>query len=94
MKVMDVDKIQNIMQSFENSFKELDISSTFINDTMNTTTSSTTPKDEVDQLLLEISDQHDLELGRDMNGLLSFQQPQLSSSQSTSGNLLDDMDKL
>lgn len=60
---MDVDKISAIMDKFEQQFEDLDVKSAYMDDAMANTTSSSTPVDQVDELVKMVADQNNLELG-------------------------------
>lgn len=60
MENMDIDQISKVMDKFEKQFDNLDVRSQYMEDAMNTTTSLTTPEDEVNSLIAEVADEHNL----------------------------------
>ena len=62
MKAMDVDKLTNTMSQFETMFDELDIKAEYMDQTMTGVQASTTPIDEVDQLMEQVASEHGLEI--------------------------------
>mmetsp|Transcript_7757 Transcript_7757/g.29051 ORF Transcript_7757/g.29051 Transcript_7757/m.29051 type:complete len:204 (-) Transcript_7757:110-721(-) len=60
MENMDIDQISKVMDKFEKQFDDLDVRSQYMEDAMNTTTSLTTPEDEVNSLMAQIADEHNL----------------------------------
>ena len=59
---MDVDKLTSTMSQFENIFEDLDVKAGYMEQSMNGVTSSSTPIDEVDQLMEQVAAEHGLEL--------------------------------
>lgn len=62
MENMNIDQISKVMDKFEKQFDDLDVRSTYMEDAMNTTTSLTTPDDEVNSLIAQIADEHNLSI--------------------------------
>ena len=60
---MNVDQISEVMDKFEKQFEDLDVKSAYMDDAMNATTATSTPVDQVDQLISAVADQNNLELG-------------------------------
>ena len=60
---MNVDQISEVMDKFEKQFEDLDVKSAYMDDAMNATTATSTPVDQVDQLISSVADQNNLELG-------------------------------
>lgn len=60
---MDVDKISAIMDKFEQQFEDLDVKAAYMDTAMNATTASSTPVDQVDELVKMVADENDLQLG-------------------------------
>jgi charged multivesicular body protein 1 len=51
MKSMEVDKIAKTMEQFEKQFEDMDVRSGYMESTMESTTSLTTPPEQVDALI-------------------------------------------
>jgi len=60
---MDVDQISKVMDKFEQQFEDLDVKSAYMDDAMANTTSSSTPVEQVDELVKMVADENNLELG-------------------------------
>jgi len=67
ISAMDLQKVSNIMEKFEEQFENLDVRSSVMEDTMSSTTATTTPQSQVDQLIQEVADTHGLELREKLN---------------------------
>ena len=55
MKTMDLERISAVMEKFESQFTDLDVQTSYMEDTMNDSTANTTPQDQVDLLLQKVS---------------------------------------
>eukprot|EP00339_Tiarina_fusa_P019356 CAMPEP_0117043404 /NCGR_PEP_ID=MMETSP0472-20121206/30173_1 /TAXON_ID=693140 ORGANISM="Tiarina fusus, Strain LIS" /NCGR_SAMPLE_ID=MMETSP0472 /ASSEMBLY_ACC=CAM_ASM_000603 /LENGTH=202 /DNA_ID=CAMNT_0004754917 /DNA_START=149 /DNA_END=757 /DNA_ORIENTATION=- len=60
---MDVDKISKLMDKFEQQFEDLDVKTQYMEGTMNATTATSTPAEQVDTLISQVADANNLELG-------------------------------
>lgn len=60
---MDVDKISQTMDKFEQQFEDLDVKAAYMDQAMNATTASATPVDQVDELVKMVADENNLTLG-------------------------------
>lgn len=60
---MDVEKISKTMDKFESQFEDLDVKTQYMEGAMNATTATSTPSDQVDDLIMMVADKNDLELG-------------------------------
>jgi len=73
LQSMDVDKIAKIMDTFEKQFETMDVTSEYMENAIGSTTSLTTPEDQVTGLMSEIADQNQLNiqqlLGTTPNGV-------------------------
>lgn len=50
------------MDKFEKQFEDLDVQSTYVENTMSQTTTLSTPQDEVDSLISKVADEHNLDV--------------------------------
>lgn len=66
MKSMNLEKISGIMDSFEKQFEDLDVQSSYMENTMSSTTTVSTPQNEVDHLMQQIADEAGLELNLEL----------------------------
>lgn len=57
MKSMNLEKISNIMEKFEQQFEDLDVQSSYMENTMSQTTTTAVPQGDVDQLLSQVADE-------------------------------------
>merc|ERR1712003_23720 len=60
---MNVEKISQLMDKFEQQFEDLDVKTQYMDSVMNSTTATTTPVDQVDSLIQYVADKNNLELG-------------------------------
>ncbi|XP_075999557.1 charged multivesicular body protein 1b [Genypterus blacodes] len=66
LKNMNLEKISALMDKFEHQFETLDVQTAQMEDTMSSTTTLTTPQNEVDTLLHEMADEAGLDLGMEL----------------------------
>lgn len=57
MKSMNLEKISNIMEKFEQQFEDLDVQSSYMENTMSQTTTTAVPQSDVDNLLTQVADE-------------------------------------
>ena len=60
---MDIDKLSVLMDKFETQFEDLDVKTGYMENSMNATTVTSTPADQVDTLISRVADEHNLQLG-------------------------------
>jgi charged multivesicular body protein 1 len=60
---MDINKISTLMDKFESQFEDLDVKTQYMEGTMNATTATSTPAEQVDDLIAQVADANNLELG-------------------------------
>jgi len=63
MASMDVERISKTMDKFESQFEDLDVKTQYMEGAMNATTATSTPSDQVDDLIMMVADKNNLELG-------------------------------
>lgn len=68
MKNMEVEKIASTMEQFEKNFEDMDVRSGYMESTMESSTSMTTPPEEVDTLLQMVADEAGLQLSGQLDG--------------------------
>jgi charged multivesicular body protein 1 len=56
------------MDKFEGQFSDLDVQTSYIEDTMGSTTAVNTPQDQIDQLLKQTAEEANIELQHDLEG--------------------------
>ncbi|KAJ3340872.1 Charged multivesicular body protein 1a [Gonapodya sp. JEL0774] len=66
MNTMNLEQISTVMDSFEKQMENLEVQSATMEKTMQNTTASATPLDQVEQLMQQVADEHNLELKTDM----------------------------
>jgi len=66
MKSMNLEKVSQLMDRFEQQFENLDVQSQVMEDTMNASSTLTTPQTQVDALMQEVADEAGLELNMDL----------------------------
>lgn len=57
MKGMNLEKISTLMDKFEQQFEDLDVQSSYMENTMSQTTTTAVPQNDVDSLLLQVADE-------------------------------------
>mmetsp|Transcript_1335 Transcript_1335/g.3079 ORF Transcript_1335/g.3079 Transcript_1335/m.3079 type:complete len:207 (-) Transcript_1335:1122-1742(-) len=60
---MNIEKISALMDKFEQQFEDLDVKTQYMEGTMNATTATSTPAEQVDTLIEQVADANNLELG-------------------------------
>ena len=77
LQSMDIDKLSKLMDKFEQQFEDLDVKTGYMESTMNATTASSTPAEQVDELISKVADANNLELGEAFTeaGPLSLKKP-------------------
>lgn len=71
MKSMNLEKISSLMDKFENQFEDLDVQSSYMENTMSQTVTTSIPQNDVDNLLQQVAEEAGLDL--------SMQLPQAGS---------------
>mmetsp|Transcript_7855 Transcript_7855/g.11869 ORF Transcript_7855/g.11869 Transcript_7855/m.11869 type:complete len:204 (-) Transcript_7855:785-1396(-) len=61
MKSMNPEKISEVMDKFEKQFEDLDVSSKVMESSMSESTAQTMPESQVDSLMSEVAEEHNLE---------------------------------
>jgi charged multivesicular body protein 1 len=62
MSSMNLEQISMVMERFEKQFEDLDVQIESMEGTMQNTSALTTPQDQVERLMMEVADEHGLEL--------------------------------
>ncbi|KAF0763444.1 charged multivesicular body protein 1b [Aphis craccivora] len=62
MKSMNLEKISSLMDKFENQFEDLDVQSSYMDNTMSQSTTTAVPQGDVENLLQQVADEAGLEL--------------------------------
>merc|ERR1711934_503461 len=66
LESMNPELISKVLDKFEKQFEDLDVVSSYMNDSMGATTACATPEDEVDSLMREVADEHGLDFKKDI----------------------------
>ena len=84
LQSMNVDQISKLMDRFEQQFEDLDVKTQYMEGTMNATTATTTPTEQVDGLISRVADENNLELGEAFSevGPVGNKVPSLKESES------------
>ena len=79
LQSMDIDKLTRTMDKFEKQFEIMDVKTAYMEDTMNTTTATLTPAEQVDELIQKVADENSLELSQAFSqaGPIGKKTPQL-----------------
>lgn len=57
MKSMNLEKISGLMDKFENQFEDLDVQSSYMENTMSQTVTTSVPQNDVDYLMQQVADE-------------------------------------
>jgi len=60
---MNIEQLSQLMDRFEQQFEDLDVKTQYMEGTMNATTATSTPAEQVDDLINQVADANNLELG-------------------------------
>ncbi|GAB0093157.1 charged multivesicular body protein 1b [Sergentomyia squamirostris] len=66
MKGMNLEKISTLMDKFEQQFEDLDVQSSYMENTMSQTTTTAVPQGDVDSLMQQVADEAGLELNMEL----------------------------
>ncbi|XP_037905795.1 charged multivesicular body protein 1b [Hermetia illucens] len=66
MKGMNLEKMSSLMDRFEQQFEDLDVQSSYMENTMSQTTTTAVPQADVDNLLQQVADEAGLELNMEL----------------------------
>merc|ERR1719331_757325 len=59
---MNVEQISKVMDSFEQSFEDMDVRSEYVESAMNSSTTGVMPEEQVDSLMQMVADEHGLKM--------------------------------
>lgn len=60
---LNIEQLSQVMDKFEQQFEDLDVKTQYMEGAMNATTATSTPAEQVDELIAKTADAHNLELG-------------------------------
>jgi charged multivesicular body protein 1 len=60
---MNIEQMSMLMDKFERQFEDLDVKTQYMEGAMNATTATSTPAEQVDELISRVADENNLELG-------------------------------
>lgn len=63
LSAMNIDDLSRVMDRFEQQFEDLDVKTQYMEGTMNATTATSTPAEQVDELIGKVADENNLMLG-------------------------------
>jgi charged multivesicular body protein 1 len=94
LQAMDIDKLSVLMDKFEQQFEDLDVKTGYMESTMNATTASSTPAEQVDELISKVADENNLELGEAFTsvGPLGTKTPALTTKPVESDSVANDLE--
>ncbi len=75
MKEMNLEKMTQVMDQFEQQFEDMDVQSEYVEKTINQTTALSTPQEQVDTLIAQVADENGLELGEQLGQVVKNKQP-------------------
>jgi len=76
MQEMNLEKITQIMDEFERQIEDMDVQSEYVENTMNTTTTLTTPQSQVEELIQEVATENRLQLSEQLGGIPARKAPE------------------
>jgi len=66
MESMNLERISLVMEKFESQFSDLDVQTSYMEETMSNTTAVSTPQDEVDALMKQTAEEANIQLQQDL----------------------------
>merc|ERR1712150_169338 len=66
LKSMQPEKISAVLDKFEQQFEDLDVTSAYMEESMGNSSALTTPEEQVEGLMREVADEHNLEFSLDV----------------------------
>ncbi|KAF9478163.1 hypothetical protein BDN70DRAFT_880322 [Pholiota conissans] len=66
METMNLERISMVMDKFETQFSDLDVQTSYMEDTMGATTAISTPQDQIDSLMRQTAEEANIELQHDL----------------------------
>ncbi|KAH9899688.1 Snf7 family [Cubamyces lactineus] len=87
MESMNLERISMVMDKFESQFSDLDVQTSYMEETMSNTTAVSTPQDEVDALLRQTAEEANIELQHDLS---AREAPQVEIAKETAVGEEDD----
>ncbi|AIO02049.1 hypothetical protein LPMP_344270 [Leishmania panamensis] len=79
LQSMDTTKISKLMDTFEQQFETMDVTSAYMESAIGQSTAVTTPEDEVNNLMAQVADEHGLDIREQLNGDLQIKNANLTS---------------
>jgi charged multivesicular body protein 1 len=94
LKSMNIDEISRVMDKFEQQFEDLDVKTQYMEGAMNATTATSTPAEQVDELVQKVADANDLELGDAFReaGPIGKKVPSLTAAPKKEEGVTDDLE--
>ncbi|KAG5467581.1 hypothetical protein CUR178_01225 [Leishmania enriettii] len=87
---MDPAKISKLMDTFEHQFETVDVTSAYMEGAIGQTTSTTTPEDEVNNLMSQVADEHGLDVREQLNGELQITNSNLTGQNTEEKQAIED----
>ena len=81
MKSMNLEKISNLMDKFEQQNEDLDVQSSYMDETMSNTVTTAIPQNDVDNLMSQIADEAGLDLNMDLPSQVPASNVSIASGQ-------------
>jgi len=91
---MNLEKVSMIMDKFEKQFEDLDVQSQYMENAMGNSSTLTTPEDQVDGLMMQVADEHGLELNMDLGDAQSGQLGTQKTANAENDDLTDRLARL
>lgn len=91
LKTMEPAKISTLMDTFEQQFETMDVTTAYMDDAIGQTTAQSMPEDDVNQLMAQVADEHGLDIKQHLDQKLCING---SVPQNQEGETLRDEDDL
>jgi charged multivesicular body protein 1 len=69
LQSMNLEDISKLMDRFDKTFEDLDVQSMTMEQSMQSSSSMSTPEDQVDSLIQQVAAEHGLEVGEQLGGV-------------------------
>lgn len=90
LQSMDPAKISRLMDTFEQQFETMDVTSAYMEGAIGQSTAVTTPEDEVNNLMSQVADEHGLDIREQLNGELQIKNTNLTATKAEEKQVEED----
>lgn len=75
MKSMNLEQISMVMEKFEQQFEDMDVQTSYMEASIGQSTASSTPQEQVDELIQQVADENGLEMATELPGASQKEMP-------------------